>query len=247
MVHSQPAKTRLVPMARDGWRFVLPLAAAALICMVLSWHTLAAFLFFLAFAAGWFFRDFHRVPPKGANLILAPADGFVGFIDEVEIENPDGEMQRYRRVSIVLSIFNVHIQRAPLPGRVLSVRYNPGKFLNAFDEKSSSQNENNMIWIQTAAGPIAVKQIAGLVARRIVCWCKPGKKLGPGQRVGLIRFGSRTEVFFPLEARLRAHLRQKVQAGLSILAEIEPSSPTPAVPEAVPAPPLEGKSDFRKE
>jgi phosphatidylserine decarboxylase len=213
-------------MARDGWRFVLPLVAFALILLVFRpiapalLTALAVFLLFLAAAVGAFFRDPVRRPPSGSGLLLSPADGRVKSIDVREVEVAPGRRVRMRRVAIILTIFDVHVQRSPMAGRVASVRYNPGKFLNAVtDEKASDDNENNMMWIATACGPVGVKQIAGLVARRIVCWCKAGKPLAAAQHIGLIRFGSRVEVFFALEAEVRVRPGQYVRGGETIVAE----------------------------
>jgi phosphatidylserine decarboxylase len=223
MAWSEKQRGPMIPMARDGWRFVLPLAGAALICWIFGLTATGLFLFVLAGAVGSFFRDPERTLPPGDHLVLSPADGVLRYIEEMETELPDGRTVRLRRVSIVLSIFNGHIQRAPFAGRIAAIRYNPGKFLNAFDDKSSKDNENNEVWIESPSGLLGVRQIAGLIARRIVCWNKPGEKVREGERIGLIRFGSRVELFLPLEARLVAREGQTVKAGLSVIAEM----PTP--------------------
>lgn len=219
---SQPSNTRsrIIPMARDGWRFILPLLAVACISLIFSCpYGFGAFLI-LALAVGGFFRDPARETPQNPNLLIAPADGKLRYIEEVKVEGPDGEQRAMRRLSIVLSIFNVHIQRTPVRGKVVRVKYNKGKFLNAFNDKSSDENENNMIWIDSHVGPVGVRQIAGLVARRVLCWRSEGDPVGIGQRIGLIRFGSRVEVFLPLEATVRAREGENVKAGLSVLAEM---------------------------
>ncbi len=212
-------------MASDGWRFVVPLVGVALICWIFGLTGTGGFLLLLAVAVGAFFRDPERALPQGDGLVLSPADGVLRYIEEMETELPDGRKVRLRRVSIVLSIFNGHIQRAPVAGKISAIRYNKGKFLNAFDDKSSKDNENNEMWIESPAGIFGVRQIAGLVARRIVCWCKPGEALRAGDRIGLIRFGSRVELFLPLEARLVAREGQTVKAGLSVIAEMTPAAP----------------------
>ena len=217
---SKPKSHRWIPLARDGWRFVLPLVAVALILLVFRLVTPAAILLLLAAATGAFFRDPVRRPPLGSGLLLAPADGRVKSIDEREVEIEPGRSIRLRRVAIILTIFDVHVQRAPMAGRVASVHYNPGKFLNAVtDEKASDENENNMIWFETAAGPVGVKQIAGLVARRVVCSCVAGQRLRTAQHIGLIRFGSRVEMFFPREAEVLVRPGQYVRGGETIVAE----------------------------
>ncbi|MFW6287112.1 MAG: phosphatidylserine decarboxylase [Candidatus Sumerlaeota bacterium] len=208
-------------MASDGWRFVAPLLVLSALLLVVQFYWAGGFFLLLAFCVGWFFRDFERKPVKDPGLLLAPADGKVGFIEEVDIETPEGEVLRRRRVSIVLTIFDVHVQRSPVWGRVRSVVYKPGKFLNAVtNDKSSEENEHNMIWIDSQAGPVGVKQIAGLVARRVLCWTRAGETVKMGQRIGLIRFGSRVEAFLPMEAELRVKVGSHVYGATSALAEL---------------------------
>ncbi len=212
---------RIVPMATDGWRFVLPLLAVALIFTVFELWLVSVFFAVLAFCVGWFFRDFDRPDVKDPALLLAPADGKVGFIDEIEVEGPGGQMLQRKRISIVLTIFDVHVQRSPAWGRVASVKYNPGKFLNAVtNDKSSDENEHNMIWIESHSGVIGVKQIAGMVARRVLSWVKSGETVKMGQRIGLIRFGSRVEAFLPLETELQVKVGDRVYGGKSVLGEL---------------------------
>ncbi len=218
---------RIIPMAADGWRFVLPLLAVALIFLVFQLWWVGVFFVVLAFFVGMFFRDFDRPAVKDPALLLAPADGKVGFIDEIEVEGPDGQMLTCQRISIVLTIFDVHVQRSPAWGRVSSVKYNPGKFLNAVtNDKSSDENEHNMIWIESHSGMIGVKQIAGMVARRVLSWVKSGENVKMGQRIGLIRFGSRVEAFLPPEAMLKVEVGDRVYGGKSILGEL-PRQHTP--------------------
>lgn len=210
----------LIPIARDGWRFTLPLVGLGLILLILSLPKVAIFVLFVALAVALFFRDPSRATPSGAGLIVSPADGKVISVQEVDVETAPGRFERLRRVQIFLSIFNVHIQRSPAAAEVCSVKYNPGKFINALNDKASDENEHNIIWMQGEYGTIGVKQIAGIIARRVVCWCRPGQHLAAGQRLGLIRFGSRTEAYFPVQAEIRTFVGQKVSAGLTILAEI---------------------------
>ena len=207
-----------IRIARDGWRFILPVTALALISFVLSWEVLGGVLLACALATAGFFRDPERAVPGLPGAILAPADGKVIAIDEAVMETAPGRREAVRRVRIFLSIFNVHVQRAPTAGTVSSVEYVPGKFLNALNDRSSDENEHNMIWMQSGSGPIGVRQIAGVIARRVLCTCRPGQRVARGQRIGLIRFGSRTEAYFPLAAQVRARVGDKVGAGLSILA-----------------------------
>ncbi|NQU42432.1 phosphatidylserine decarboxylase family protein, partial [bacterium] len=172
-----------------------------------------------------FFRDPDRPIPSDPRLVLCPADGKVVGVDEVEIEMGEGGRARLRRVSFFLSIFNNHIQRAPRRGVVKSIRYTPGKFINAMSDKSSDENENNLIWFESEEQPFGVKQIAGLIARRVVCSVRTGQKVAAGQRIGLIRFGSRVEAFFPLDARVQVQIGQTVKGGISILAHMPEKAP----------------------
>jgi len=143
----------------------------------------------------WFFRDPVRRPPVGDGLILSPADGRVVGVDTVEdAAFPGG---RARRVSVFLSIFNVHVNRAPLDAVVTAVTYSPGRFHAAYRPKASTDNERNRLDLETAHGPVAVIQIAGAIARRIVCDRRPGDRVVAGQRLGMIRFGSRVELLLP--------------------------------------------------
>ena len=156
-----------------------------------------------------FFRDPRRAAPQDPRLILSPADGKV-----VGISPPGAD----RCVSIFLSVFNVHVNRAPSAGRVSAIQYTPGSFLPAFREKASELNEQNLISFETDKGPVAVKQIAGLIARRIRCWTKPGDRVAQGQKIGFITFGSRVDIFLPPDADLKVKVGDRVRGGLSIIA-----------------------------
>ncbi|HUT26300.1 MAG TPA: phosphatidylserine decarboxylase [Sumerlaeia bacterium] len=219
MVRRGNFRRQAAPIARDGWRFILPPLGLSLVCGALGWVPAAAVLLLLAAVVALFFRDPERRPPRQPGLLLSPADGKVISIDEVDVETGDGRRERLRRVGIFLSIFNAHIQRSPTYGTVVSVEHNPGRFINALKDKASEENEHNMIWMRTRIGAVGVKQIAGVIARRVVCYSRPNDHLLAGQRLGLIRFGSRAEAYFPLEARVRIEVGRKVKAGLSILAE----------------------------
>jgi phosphatidylserine decarboxylase len=181
----------------------------------------------MAGAVAMFFRDPERRIPRRPGLILSPADGKVISIEEIEVEPEAGRRERLRCVRIFLSIFNAHVQRAPAEGAIATVKYVRGKFLNALDDKSSDENEHNMVWMRGRPGAIGVKQIAGIIARRVVCTCRSGQHVAAGQRIGLIRFGSRAEAYFPLDAVVKARVGQKVKAGLSVLA-VAPSETSEA-------------------
>ena len=158
-----------------------------------------------------FFRDPRRAVPHDPHLILSPADGKVVRISEASPSS--GQC-----VSIFLSVFNVHVNRAPSAGRVTAIQYTPGSFLPAFREKASELNEQNLISFETDRGPMAVKQIAGLIARRIRCWTTPGDQVAQGQKIGFITFGSRVDIFLPRGVDIRVRIGDKVRGGLSIIA-----------------------------
>lgn len=203
-------------VAREGYRFILPSALLALLALALGWKWLALGLGMLSLAFAGFFRDPERIPPEGRDLILSPADGKIVGIQSVG----EGAVSpaRNTRVSIFLSPLNVHINRAPVPGTVEEVHYQKGTFLAAFKEEASRSNERNVLRLLDAQGRrLGVVQIAGIVARRIVCYVKPGDSLGLGQRFGLIMFGSRVDLFLPEGCRVDVAEGQKVRAGESVI------------------------------
>lgn len=178
---------------------------------ILLWLA-AAFIIF-------FFRDPEREAPKGFGLLVSPADGTVIGIDE--IDEPDYIHARTKRVIIFLSPFNVHVNRVPEDGEVRYFRYQRGRFLVASAPAASTENEQSIIGLQTPAGKIVFKQIAGILARRIVCEIREGHRVRRGERFGVIKFGSRMEVFMPLHTEIKVRLREKVRAGESILGEMQ--------------------------
>jgi len=201
-------------MVRDGYIYGLSLLAVA---VVLAWVTgdwawsiapvlLAAFFL-------WFFRDPERTIPSEPGLIVSPGDGLV--TETVVIETPEGPRQR---ISIFLSVFNVHINRSPIAGELTRVRYQKGQYLNAMNPASADQNEQNIATVRGEGIEVTFKQIAGLLARRIVFNLREGDTVERGQRVGLIKFGSRVNVLLPAEAELRVHVGQRVKGGASVLA-----------------------------
>ena len=165
-------------------------------------------------AVASFFRDPRRAIPLDPDHILSPADGRVVGISSSGSEQPEGTCC----VSIFLSVFNVHVNRAPVAGRVEAIRYSPGAFMPAFREKASALNEQNLIIMETSRGPLAVKQIAGLIARRIRCWKGVGDRVAQGDKIGFITFGSRVDIFVPAAARLRVVVGDRVRGGLSVIA-----------------------------
>jgi phosphatidylserine decarboxylase len=215
----------------EGRKFgLIALAVALATIFLLGWFA-AWPLLMLSAGVFAFFRDPERVVPQGDDLVLAPADGLVTLICQVppplELQAPDhGGSQGLgaepvTRVSIFMSVFDVHINRAPVGGTVRRVVYIPGKFMNADLDKASDENERQHILIERSDGrPIGCTQIAGLVARRIVPFVKPGDIVAAGQRIGLIRFGSRVDVYLPQGTDTKVLLGQKVVAGETILAEL---------------------------
>ena len=219
-------KTRVnnsLPVAREGFSFILPSCFFSLLFLFLGllWHSS---LLYASLAMGivtlfaiYFFRDPNRDIPNGKNALLTPADGRVLDVCCLkDANNPLGEPAV--KVSIFMSLFNVHVNRVPASGRISKISYKPGKFFSANLDKASEQNENNMITVQTDEGQkIIFVQIAGLIARRIVCWIRERDIVEAGQRFGLIRFGSRVDVYLPEDSRIIAKPKDKVKAGESIL------------------------------
>jgi phosphatidylserine decarboxylase len=185
-----------------------------------SWGLwLAAFiLLLLALWVAYFFRDPERVGDRGASLVVCPADGKLIMITEVD--EPAFVQGRAIRLSIFMNVFNVHVNRYPVDGVVKYIHYNKGKFFNASAEKSSLENEQMSVGIETGGHHIVVRQIAGLIARRIVTYSKLGETVRQGDRMGIIRFGSRVDVFLPKGSTVRAKLGDVTTAGVTILAEL---------------------------
>ena len=205
-------------IAPEGWPFI---AAAWLLTLgaALLWWPLAVVVTVVAIWVVAFFRDPLRPGPRGAQYVLAAAEGRVVHV--TELEEPMFLKERAVRMSIFLSVFDVHVNRAPVDGSVELVHYNKGKFLHAAHEKASLDNEQASIGIRGPRSPVLVRQIAGLIARRIVTDPKPGDRVTQAGRLGLIRFGSRTDVFLPLSAspRLKVKPGDRVRVGGSVLAE----------------------------
>ena len=208
----------LVPIRREGWPFI---AACLFVAIFFGWFW-APILWVGLIVTAWciyFFRDPPRVTPIDPALVVSPADGRVSAIT-TGVAPPElhlGEQTR-RRVSIFMNVFNCHVNRAPVAGRVTKVAYTPGKFLNADLDKASEDNERNGIVLDSANGPVGVVQIAGLVARRIVCFVGEGSELAQGERFGLIRFGSRLDVWLPIGAGVVVAVGQTAVAGETVIA-----------------------------
>ncbi len=207
-----------LPIAPEGLPFVVGAAAPAALARLLGWRKTAMAFGVLACFTGWFFRNPPRTPPRGDDLILASGDGEVIAIQK-EFE-PRYLKEESIRVSIFLNIFDVHINRMPCAGTVVDMAYQPGRFLDAGGQDATVHNEQNALMIETPSKKkVLCVQVAGLVARRIVCWVQPGDAAVAGERFGLIRFGSRMDTYFDVESRVRVRVGDRVKGGESILAE----------------------------
>ena len=202
-------------MVKDGYYYgVGLLAAAALLEWLTSWPLALVAVLLAAFFL-WFFRDPERTVPTEAGLIVSPGDGLV--TETIRLETPEGPRQR---ISIFLSVFDVHVNRSPIAGTITAVRYQKGKYLNAMNPASAEQNEQNIVTVRGDGYEVTFKQIAGLLARRIVFVPTEGSAIGRGERVGLIKFGSRVDVVLPAEAELQVKPGVRVRGGASILASM---------------------------
>jgi phosphatidylserine decarboxylase len=201
-------------MVKEGYRFSLPPLILGVIALALGWHWAGGILIFLGVFVMYFFRNPKRTIPAEPGLVVSPADGHV--LEVVE-ELLDGTMGR--RITIFLAIWDVHVQRAPVKGRVADVVYRPGRFYAAMRQAASRENEQNIIYIHATGGRIVFKQIAGAIARRVICWKAEGQEVARGELMGLIRFGSRVDVWLPLESRVLVKRGQKVKGGESVLAQ----------------------------
>jgi phosphatidylserine decarboxylase len=219
----------LVPVLEDGWRFIAMFAGVTFLAALTGIAWLFWPLMLLTLWSVYFFRDPPRGVPQEDGLLIAPADGLVQMIAEAV---PPSELglgdQAMTRVSIFLSVFDVHINRAPCAGTVEVMAYRPGKFVNAAADKASEENERMAIALRRADGRlIGCVQIAGWVARRIVCTIKPGQVLAAGERFGHIRFGSRTDLYLPPGARLLVAAGQRMIGGETVMAELDAADATP--------------------
>lgn len=208
----------------SAWRVGLPyygtlLAAGIVLSVVLIplglWW-LGAIIAGLGLFTLYFFRDPVRDIPQDPGAVVSPADGTVVAIEDLEeTEHYEGAC---RRISIFLSVFNVHVNRAPYDAQTAQVLYKEGRYINAMSAESSKVNESNAIWLNAAEGPMTVRQVSGAVARRIVCLPTPGETLTRGQKIGMIKFGSRTELYLPPGTEVTVNLKDKVKGGATIVA-----------------------------
>jgi phosphatidylserine decarboxylase len=202
-------------VAAEGWPFIVPLAIVTMLLFAFGWKIVGFATLLLALFVLFFFRDPKRLVPEDKNAVVSPADGKVIVVKDTY--ESDYLKQDVRQISIFLSVFNVHVNRTPYGGTVETVKYNPGRFHVASVDKASLDNEQTAMVIVNGNDKILVKQIAGLIARRIVCYAKPGDTLKTGERYGLIRFGSRVDIFLPTDAELRVKVGDRVKGARDII------------------------------
>ena len=211
-------------IAKDGYKIISYTAVLAALLAISAWFTQSAVLWILCgLTVGifvfhfFFFRDPERTIPEGKQLILSPADGTVIKIDE--FEEPHYIQDKALRVCIFMSVFNAHINRNPVSGTVEYCEHKKGKFLVAFDEQAPEVNEHTNVGINTEFGKVFFKQIAGLIARRIVCRLNKSDNVKSGERFGMIKYSSRVDLFLPLGTKLDVKVKDRVKAGISIIGE----------------------------
>jgi phosphatidylserine decarboxylase len=214
-----------VSFAREGLLFIIiaALIAAGSFAFALNRRSWPLWLAAIALAVvaiwvAYFFRDPERTGERGERIVIAPADGKV--VQVTEVDEPSFLHEKAIRISIFMNVFNVHVNRYPVSGVVRYVHYNPGKFLNAAVEKASLENEQSSVGIESGSNHVLVRQIAGLIARRIVTYGKDGERVTQGDRMGIIKFGSRVDVFLPLSARPRVKMGDPTFAGVTVIAEL---------------------------
>lgn len=220
-------KEAMVPIHREGYPFIAAFFVAAIL-LGWIWNPLYYVGLLLTGWCVYFFRDPERITPVNDDLVISPADGVVSHITNMtppaELEMGDSQMLR---ISVFMNVFNCHVNRIPMRGKILRKVYRPGKFLSAELDKASLDNERNSLVLDTPQGEIAVVQIAGLVARRIVCWVEKSEEMGAGERFGLIRFGSRLDVYLPKGAVPKVAIGQTMIAGESVLAAFDNNAIVP--------------------
>jgi phosphatidylserine decarboxylase len=203
------------PIAVEGYPFIAVAGFVTIVFALLAWKLLAVLGLCVTLFCAYFFRNPERMVPENASAVLAPADGKVIYIGDVHEDRLDAEMVK---ISIFMSVFNVHINRVPISGKVADTFYKKGKFLDVRDSRATFENEQSGMLIETAGEVrIMVVQVAGLLARRIVCYAKKGDQLVRGERYGLIRFGSRLDIYLPKSTDLRVSMGDKTVAGETIL------------------------------
>lgn len=208
------------PLAAEGVPFVIISGVISILLFLAGWLIPAIFFSLLTLFIIWFFRNPQRNIPAGKNLVVSPADGKIIVVKKGEVDRV--LKKRMVKISIFMNVFNVHVNRIPCKGKIVDILYNPGKFVSANLDKASLENEQNAVVLETEKGEkVLFIQIAGLIARRIVCRLKTGQRVERGERFGLIRFGSRVDVYLPETADIKVSIGQKVKGGESILAALK--------------------------
>ena len=217
-------RSQFAPIHSEGYPFIGAFALASLILFWL-WTPLGWLGTVLTLWCAYFFRDPPRVTPLSDRLVVSPADGRISLVANA-VPPPELALgdKPLPRVSIFMSVFDCHVNRAPMSGRIERIAYTPGKFLNADLDKASEDNERNALVIATASGRVGVVQIAGLIARRIVCWVKEGQEIAAGERIGMIRFGSRVDVYLPAGTVPLVSVGQTSLAGETVIADLATSA-----------------------
>ena len=216
-----------VPIRKEGFPFIA-IAFVIGIALGFLWKPLFWFFAVITVWIVYFFRDPARTTPIRDGLVVSPADGRISMITTVMPPPETGlSSSPLLRISVFMNVFDCHVNRAPVPGRISRIVYTPGLFLNAELDKASDDNERNALVIETGKHTIGVVQIAGLVARRIVGWVQEGQSLSTGERFGLIRFGSRVDVFLPLGTKVLVGVGQTAVAGETVLADLDPAGGEP--------------------
>jgi phosphatidylserine decarboxylase len=213
-----PQLPERVYLVTEGYKFAAGPIVLGIGALFLGWHVLALQIAaFVLLALGtfilYFFRDPERVIPSDTSTIVSPADGRILEVVDEKFDGRDG-----KRITIFLAVWNVHVNRTPLAGKISRIEYRPGKFQMAMKKTASAENEQNVIFLDTAHGQIVFKQIAGMIARRVVLWKKMGDQVERGERIGIVRFGSRMDVWLPLDAAISVKPGDHVAGGSSILA-----------------------------
>ena len=204
-----------IPVASEGWPFIFPLAIVTTLLFAVGWKTVGFVSLLLTLFVLFFFRDPERLVPQGKRVVVSPADGKVIVVKD--IYEPYYLKKDVKQISIFLSVFNVHVNRTPYGGTVEMVKYNPGRFHVASVDKASLDNEQTAMVIVDGKDKVLVKQIAGLIARRIICYAKPGDTLKTGERFGLIRFGSRVDIFLPSDAELKVKVGDRIKGARDVI------------------------------
>ena len=215
-------KIILVPIHKEGFKFIMIFAFATILLALMN-NTLGTIGLVLTLWCVFFFRDPERFTPQGENLIISPADGVINLIEqnatppeELGLANSD-----WTKVSVFLNVFNVHVNRAPIAGTITTVNYKPGKFFSANLAEASAENERNSAVVQTKNGQqVVFVQVAGLVARRIISDLKEGQQVQAGDRYGIIRFGSRADIYLPKTTKLKVLVGQTMVGGETVMAEL---------------------------